>query len=193
MIRIATKDDLPAILEIYAPYIINTTYTFEYTVPTLETFTARFESVTAQFPWLVWEEDGKVLGYAYGSAPFERAAYSWCGEVSIYLAPEIHGKGIGRKLYAVLEEIMWRQGYRVIYSLITSENEASIRFHEKVGYTHSFECKNCGLKFGRWLGVIWMEKRKDSVEIPSISPTTWRLVVENDRKLTDILDILSLS
>ena len=193
MIRMATKADIPAILHIYAPYIINTTYTFEYTVPTLEAFTARFETITAQFPWLVWEENGKVLGYAYGSAPFERAAYSWCGEVSIYLAPEIHGKGIGRKLYAALEAIMWQQGYRVIYSLITSENENSVRFHERVGYTFSFECKNCGLKFGRWLGVIWMEKRKNFVEIPSTPPTPWRLIMENDRKLADILANLSLS
>ena len=193
MIRMATNADIPAILHIYAPYIINTTYTFEYTVPTLEAFTARFEVITAQFPWLVWEENGKVLGYAYGSAPFERAAYSWCGEVSIYLAPEIHGKGIGRKLYAALEAIMWQQGYRVIYSLITSENESSVRFHERVGYTFSFECKNCGLKFGRWLGVIWMEKRKEFVEIPSTPPPPRRLIVENDRKLADILANLSLS
>ena len=193
MIRIATKKDISAILEIYAPYIINTTYTFEYTVPTLEEFTARFETITAQFPWLVWEENGKVVGYAYGSAPFERSAYSWCGEVSIYLAPEAHKRGIGKALYAVLEEIMWQQGYRVIYSLITSENEGSVRFHEKVGYVHSFECKNCGLKFGRWLGVIWMEKRKISVEIPSAPPAPWKTIVDNDGKLRDILANLSLS
>ena len=193
MIRMATKADIPAILEIYAPYILNTTYTFEYTVPTMEEFTRRFEAITAQFPWLVWEENSTVLGYAYGSAPFERAAYSWCGEVSIYLAPEIQGRGIGRQLYAALEQIMWQQGYRVIYSLITSENEASIRFHAHLGYVHSFECKNCGLKFGRWLGVIWMEKRKDFVEIPSSLPVPWRLIVENDRKLEDILANLSLS
>ena len=193
MIRIATAADIPAILDIYAPYIQNTTYTFEYTVPTTAEFTRRFESITAQFPWLVWEENGKVLGYAYGSAPFERAAYSWCGEVSIYLAPEIQGKGIGRQLYTALEEIMWLQGYRVIYSLITTENTDSIRFHERLGYIHSFECKNCGLKFGRWLGVIWMEKRRNFVEIPSVFPVPWRLVVENDRKLKDILANLSLS
>ena len=93
MIRLAAHADLPAILAIYAPYVENTTYTFEYDVPTLESFTARFDAITAQFPWLVWEDDGRVLGYAYGSAPFERAAYQWCAEVSIYLAPEIQGKG----------------------------------------------------------------------------------------------------
>ena len=134
MIRIATKADIPAILGIYAPYILNTTYTFEYTVPTAAEFTARFESVTAQFPWLVWEENGTVLGYAYGSAPFERAAYGWCSEISVYLSPDAQGKGIGRQLCLALEDILWQQGYQVIFSLITSENTPSLGFHKAIGY-----------------------------------------------------------
>ena len=101
-IRIATKTDLPRILQIYGPYVENTTYSFEYTVPSLEAFSRRFDEITAQFPWLVWEEDGVVAGYAYGSAPFHRAAYSWCAEVSIYLAPEFQGTGIGRKSFVIL-------------------------------------------------------------------------------------------
>ena len=171
----------------------NTAYSFEYTVPTVEAFTARFQSYTRQMPWLVWEENGKVLGYAYGSLPYERAAYAWCGEVSIYLAPEIQGKGIGRKLYAVLEEIMFRQGYRVIYSLITTENEGSLRFHEKLGYTQTAVFPDCGFKFGRWLGIIWMEKRSNAVEMPTTPPVSWRMIVENDRKFREFLDTLSLS
>ena len=193
MIRIATEADIPAMLAIYGPYVENTAYSFEYTVPTVEAFTARFQNYTRQLPWLVWEENGKVLGYAYGSLPFERAAYAWCGEVSIYLAPEIQGKGIGRKLYAVLEEIMWRQGYRVIYSLITTENKGSLQFHEKLGYTQTAVFPNCGFKFGRWLGIVWMEKRSNAVEMPTNPPVSWRAIVENDRKLSEILDTLSLS
>lgn len=192
MIRIATVQDLPQMLEIYAPYVENTTYSFEYSVPTLEQFTRRFLSYTRQCPWLVWEENGRVLGYAYASLPFERAAYAWCGEVSIYLAPEIHGQGIGRKLYAVLEEIMWQQGYRVLYSLITSENEASLAFHERVGYQRCAAFADCGLKFGRWLGVIWMEKRSNAVELPVAAPVPWTEIVDNDRKLSNILDKMSL-
>ena len=69
MIRIATTADIPAILAIYGPYILHTTRTFEYTVPTEAEFTTRFLSYTRQFPWLVWEENGQVLGYAYGSPP----------------------------------------------------------------------------------------------------------------------------
>jgi len=69
MIRMARAEDIPAILDIYAPYVLTTTATFEYTVPTYEDFSARFADITKQFPWLVWEENGKVLGYAYASAP----------------------------------------------------------------------------------------------------------------------------
>ena len=193
MIRIATKADIPAIRAIYAPYVERTTYTFEYTVPTVQELTARFEAITAQFPWLVWEEDGAVLGYAYGSAPFDRAAYRWCGEVSVYLAPHARRKGLGRKLYAAVEEILWQQGYRVIYALITSENEASLHFHEAAGYVPSFVCRGCGIKFGRLLDVHWMEKRSNLVDIPSTFPVPWHAIVENDGKLQDILANLSLS
>lgn len=193
MIRIAKESDIPEMLAIYGPYVENTAYSFEYTVPTREVFTQRFQNYTRQMPWLVWEEEGRVLGYAYGSLPFQRAAYAWCGEVSIYLAPEIQGKGIGRAMYAALEEIMWRQGYRVIYSLITTENKGSLAFHEKLGYTHTSVFPNCGYKFGRWLGIVWMEKRSTAVDAPTCPPEPWRRVVDSDRKLSEILDTLSLS
>ena len=106
MLRIATEKDVPAILDIYGPYVLNTTASFEYTVPTEAEFLARFRDITAQFPWLVWEEQGRILGYAYGSAPYTRAAYSWCAEPSIYLREEARGRGIGRKLYGALEAIL---------------------------------------------------------------------------------------
>ncbi len=193
MIRIATITDVPAMLEIYGPYILSSTHTFEYTVPSVEEFTERFLTCTRQFPWLVWEENGAVLGYAYGSAPFERAAYSWCGEVSIYLSPGIHGKGVGKKLYAVLEDILWQQGYRVIYSLITTENTGSLSFHEKLGYKKAMVLERCGIKFGRWLGIVWMEKRSNVSEMPEEQPISWREIVNSDEKLMDILANLSLS
>ena len=97
MLRFAEPADLGRILEIYAPYVTDTTVSFEYTVPTPEAFSQRFESITAQFPWLVWEQEGRILGYAYASAPFERAAYRWCAEPSIYLCPEAAGTGIAQK------------------------------------------------------------------------------------------------
>ena len=193
MIRIAEERDIPAILEIYGPYVLNTTITFEYDVPTREEFTRRFRDITRQFPWLVYEEDGEILGYAYASAPYARAAYAWCAEPSVYLKPEARGRGIGRKLYAALEQILDCQGYQVLYALVTQENEASLRFHERCGYRVSVLFPNCGFKFGRWLGVIWMEKRLKSVEIPSHPPISWNRIRQTCQKISDILDTLSLS
>ena len=193
MIRMATEKDIPEILEIYAPYILNSTATFEYDVPCRRDFLQRFYTITAQFPWLVWEEDGKILGYAYASAPYERAAFRWCAEPSVYLRPEARGNGIAKKLYTALEWILEKQGYQVLYALITAENRESLRFHEKMGYFHKVEFSDCGFKFNRWLGLIWMEKRLKIVENPSAFPRPWLSIVQDAERFKNILDSLSLS
>ena len=193
MLRIAIPADIPAMLEIYGPYVLSSTATFEYTVPTLEEFTSRFDTITSQYPWLVWEEEGKILGYAYASAPYTRAAYAWCAEPSIYLNSQARGRGIGTKLYTALEEILELQGYHVLYALVTGENTESIAFHEKFSYKKQAFFPDCGWKFGRWLGVFWMEKRLKSVEIPTSFPTSWRSIGQKGENSTDILAILSLS
>ena len=193
MIRIALESDVPAMLAIYAPFVETTTVSFEYDVPSEAAFLQRFRDITTQFPWLVWEEDGRVLGYAYAAKPFERAGYSWCAEPSIYLAEEARGRDVGRKLYAVLEAILDRQGYCVLYSLITSENKASLRFHEKCGYSTVAVFPDCGRKFGRWLGLHWMEKRIKISNNPSAFPRSWLVIVQDAERFSDILDSLSLS
>ena len=193
MIRIATENDVPQLLAIYTPYILNTTYTFEYDVPTEAEFLQRFRRLTAQFPWLVWEEDGKILGYAYGSAPFERAAYNWCAEDSVYLLPEAQGRGIGFRLVTALEKVLFYQGYQRIYALITAENQLSIAFHKKLGYTLRGELPDAGIKFGRKVGVVWMDKAGSFVEIPSSFPSPWSAIMQDGQTFSDILDILSLS
>ena len=193
MVRAATPADIPAILDIYAPYVLNSTATFEYTVPTLEEFRQRFDAVTAQYPWLVWEEDGEILGYAYASAPYSRAAFAWCAEPSIYLRPEARGRGIGTNLYTALEAILKKQGYHVLYALITEENRESVAFHEHFGYEIRAIFPDCGMKFGRWLGLIWMEKRLKTVEIPTNPPVSWLSIGQKGEISGDILDILSLS
>lgn len=169
-IRMATVADVPQILKIYSPYVENTAISFEYAVPTLEEFTARFLKITAKFPWLVWEEDGEILGYAYGSLPFERAAYQWNASASIYLRKDACGKGIGKQLYAALEEILKRQGYKKVYAVITTANEASVAFHQAVGYRHTATMPNCGYKHGQWYGTIWMEKELNPWDNPPQSP-----------------------
>ena len=181
MIRFAKEADLPAILDIYGPYILNTAISFEYSIPTLEAFTERFRGITCQFPWLVYEEEGKILGYAYGSLPFGREAYRWCAASSIYLAPQAQGKGIGRKLYAALEDLMKKQGYRRTYAIITSDNPGSLRFHEKQGFRFIAEFPECGYKFEKLYGVVWMEKMLNSDQIPQDFPKSIHQLVNVDR------------
>lgn len=193
MIRIAQETDVPQILAIYSPYILSSTHTFEYDVPTEAEFLERFRRITAQFPWLVWEENGQILGYAYGSAPFERAAFGWCAESSIYLRPEVRGRGIGKKLNTALEKILTRQGYQLLYAIITAENTSSIAFHQHLGYTFLARFDRCGYKFGRWLGIVWMQKPLNFVDIPTSAPIPWIDIGENHEIFPDILDILSLS
>ena len=181
MIRLATKADIPAILHIYAPYVQNTAISFEYSVPTLEEFTDRFLDITTRFPWLVYEEQGKVLGYAYASLPFGRAAYRWVAASSIYLAPAAQGKGIGTKLYAALESVLAELGYRKTYAIITSDNPGSLRFHERNGFRFLCEFPECGVKFQKLYNVIWMEKNLNSREIPKDFPKSVDSLVNVDR------------
>ena len=169
-IRVATVADLPEMLAIYSPFVENTAVSFEYKTPTLASFTDRFLEITKQFPWLVWEEEGKVLGYAYGALPFERAAFGWCAEPSIYLAPEARGRGIGRKLYETLENYLWQQGYRVLYAIVTTDNFPSIAFHKALGYEHLADFPGCGFKFDRWHGITWLQKRSPVKEDPEKMP-----------------------
>ena len=169
-IRMATQQDIPRILEIYGPYVENTVCSFEYTVPTLQEFTQRFLTITAQFPWLVWEENGIVLGYAYASRPFSRAAYQWSAEASIYLCPEAFRKGIGKKLYAALEQYLQLQGYRKVYAIITTANDASVAFHQAAGYQYTATLPDCGFKFGKWYGTVWMEKDLNTWDAPPREP-----------------------
>ena len=192
-IRFAKMEDIPQILAIYAPYVEETAVSFEYTVPTVEAFTERFKTITAQYPWLVWEEQGQVLGYAYGSAPFERAAFSWCAESSIYLKKDCRGRGIGRKLQLALEALLQMQGYQLLYALVTTDNPVSIAFHKALGFTYLAQFPGCGWKLDAWHGLVWLEKRLNPVKNVSKFPSPVSKIVENNQNLSAILDKLSLS
>ena len=192
-IRFATKEDISPMLEIYRPYVETTTVSFEYTCPSLEEFTARFEKYTQQFPWLVWEEDGEVLGYAYACAPFTRMAYSWVAEASVYLRKDAHRKGIGTALYKALEAILTKQGYLTLYTLVTSENATSLAFHQAVGYEIRADFPRQGYKMGKALGVIWLEKTLQFVEYPKELPISVSTLVKIDSNCLDNLDRITLS
>ena len=192
-IRLATQADLPQMLQIYAPYVEQTPISFEYRVPTLEEFTYRFDAITQQFPWLVWEENGQLLGYAYGSAPFERDAFRWCAEASIYLRQSARRRGIGKKLYLALEELLRLQGYKTLYAIVTSDNHESIAFHQALGYAHLADFPDCGFKLGSWHGVTWLQKPLNFVDSPRNFPLEISSIVENTQNLEAILAKIPLS
>lgn len=159
IIRFASETDAAAIAEIYRPYVLETVFTFEYEPPDELEFAARLRQTLKNFPWLVAEQDGRLLGYAYASRAFARAAYGWDADLSIYLRPEAQKQNLGRGLYSLLEQMLALQGYQVVYCLVTSGNEGSCRFHERMGYRLTASLSDCGFKHGRWLSVHWYEKR----------------------------------
>ena len=173
LIRPAELRDVPAMLAVYAPYVEETAVSFEYAVPSEEEFRARLERVQSFYPWLVAEEQGRVLGYAYASRFHPRAAYDWSVEVSIYLGRNERRRGLGRRLYEVLEQCLLSQGVLTAYSCIAHAPEpdeyldhSSILFHERMGYRLTGTFPACGYKFGRWYGMIWMEKRLVPADAP---------------------------
>ena len=156
-IRFAGLQDVPAVLEIYAQYI-PTSVTFEYVLPTREEFARRVEAIGRDWPYLVCEEGGGVLGYAYAHPVWERAAYQWNAELSIYLAPSARGRGLGKKLYALLEEIVRLQGAKALYGIVTIPNPPSEALHRACGFTLAHLFPAVGYKAGDWHDVAWFRK-----------------------------------
>ena len=157
-LRCAAESDLPAFLEIYAPYVRETTVSFEYQPPSPAQFRERFLRVTAQFPWLAAEVNGRLAGYAYASPPFPRQAYQWLAESAIYVAPEFQGRGVGAALAEALETVLDRQGYHQLYAVITATNASCLAFHRARGYKDLAVFPEAGYKHGQWLAVVWLAK-----------------------------------
>ncbi|AGK71027.1 phosphinothricin acetyltransferase [Streptococcus cristatus] len=157
-IRLAKKSDAAALLAIYAPYVENTVITFEYEVPTIEDFANRIEKTLGKYPYLVAEEDGVVLGYAYASTYYARAAYDWAVELSVYVSQDTRGKGVGSKLYDELEGLLDQMGYMHFLACISLPNEDSFAFHAKRGYQQVAHFPKIGYKFERWHDIVWLQK-----------------------------------
>ena len=107
--------------------------------------------------WLVAERDGRIAGYAYGGPHRERAAYNWTVEVSAYVDRSAQRDGVGRELYLALFDELKRRGYRLLVAGITLPNEASVGFHQALGFQRVGVYKNIGFKFDRWWDVGWWQ------------------------------------
>ena len=165
-IRLATPEDAAEILKIYAPYVVNTAISFEYEVPSEEEFRGRVESTLKRYPYIVAEQEGHIIGYAYVSIFHERKAYDWAVETSIYVDERKIHKGVGGKLHDALEQALKTQGILNMNACIAwpdgEEDETltknSGEFHAHLGYRMVGEFQKCGYKFHRWYNMIWMEK-----------------------------------
>ncbi len=177
-IRMAKAEDAAAILEIYKDYIEHTTITFEYEVPSLAEFTERITETLQKYPYLVWEEQGKIGGYAYAHQFMVREASKWGAELSVYLHPDFFGKGIGTALYKVLEDILLLQGVQRLYGCVASGNDSSVAMHKKAGFQEIAVFPKCGFKQGKWLDLIWLEKVIAERESPMPFRTVWEIETE---------------
>lgn len=165
IIRTACLEDASEILEIYRPYVEKTAITFEYEVPDLEEFKERMRKTLKEHPYLVAEDNGEIIGYAYTGNFVGRKAYSWSAETTIYIKENRRKSGIGKRLYQALEDVSRMRNIRNLNACIgypeledeyLTKNSAS--FHEHLGYSLVGKFHNSGFKFGRWYHMIWMEK-----------------------------------
>lgn len=157
LVRLATPEDAAGILAIYAPYIANTSFTFETELPSVNDFAERIRNYLIQWPWLVCEANGMITGYAYATRYRERTAYQWCVESSIYIHDDFQKAGIGKILYTALFEILKRQGFNNVYAVINLPNEKSVAFHEKLGFHYFATYEKVGYKLGKWKNVGWWQ------------------------------------
>ncbi|MBN4081600.1 N-acetyltransferase [bacterium AH-315-C07] len=167
MIRLATREDGEAVLNIYQPYVENTHISFEQEVPSLDKFKNRIEATLSKFPWLVFEENGSIIGYAYACEHRSRVSYRWNAEVSVYLNSSFQGKGIATKLYSKLIELLKNQGYCNVLAGIVLPNDRSVQFHKKLGFTKVGIYINVGFKNGEWHDVLWMQMQVSSSNDPN--------------------------
>ncbi len=174
LIRAARETDAGELLAIYTPYVTDTAVTFEYVSPTEAEFAGRIRHTLENYPYLVAEKDGEILGYAYTGAFHSRAAYRLSAEVSIYLRRDAIRRGIGGRLYTALEEISKRQRIQNLYACIAVPEVEdkyltfdSVRFHERMGYTLAGTFRQCGYKFERFYNMVWMEKQIGAHDAPA--------------------------
>ncbi|EHJ52035.1 GNAT family N-acetyltransferase [Streptococcus macacae] len=158
-IRSACQKDAQQLVSIYAPYVKNTAITFEYEVPSIKDFEKRINTTLKKFPYLIAEEEGIIQGYAYASTYYDRSAYDWTAELSVYVKEDARKKQVGSQLYDALEAALQKAGFVNLLACITLSNEASLAFHKKRGYDQVAHFKKIGYKFDKWYDIVWLQKR----------------------------------
>lgn len=153
ILRPAVVGDAGAIAAIYAHYVLNSVITFEVDPPSAEDMSGRMASLLPHYPYFVAESGGVVVGYAYAGRLYERAAYRWAVESTVYLAPDRQREGIGGALYRKLIEALTLQGFQTVIGKITLPNPASTSLHERLGFTCNGVLSRVGFKADGWHDV----------------------------------------
>lgn len=153
----APARDAAACAAIYAPYVKDTAVSFEEVAPSAADFAAKIAQLSATHPYLVCERDGAIAGFAYGSQHRERAAYRWAADVSVYVGPAWHRRGVARALYLELLGRLRAQRFHVACAGITLPNDASVGLHESLGFERVGVYRNIGWKAGTWRDVGWWQ------------------------------------
>jgi phosphinothricin acetyltransferase len=178
MIRIATEDDAEEVLRIYAPVVRDQVTSLETVVPSVKEMRHRIRTTLTQFPWLVYQAERELHGFAYASAYRSRQAYKWSVEVSIYVDLAVRRQGRGRALYERLFEVLREQGYCAAIAGIVVPNDASQRMHEALGFRPAGIIPAVGYKHGAWRDVSWwiVRLRPPTEDEPAepISFAQWR-------------------
>jgi L-amino acid N-acyltransferase YncA len=168
--RDASPDDAAACAAVYAPYVTDTAITFEYEPPSPAEMGRRIAAAQRTHAWLVLEDDGRVVGYAYAGPYKERAAYRWSCEVSVYLEQGRRRSGAGRALYGALFERLAERGYRTAIAGLTMPNEASAGLHRAMGFEPIGTQRRIGWKHGAWHDVAWLQRTLAAGEDPPAAP-----------------------
>ncbi len=156
-IREACPSDAQKICDIYNVYVTNTCITFEEDPVSVEEMAGRIENVVKDLAWLIYEEDGRILGYAYYTKWRVRSAYKYSVESTVYVDNNFKGKGIGRKLYTALIEKALTQDIHVVIGGIALPNPESVVLHEKMGFEKVAQFKEVGYKHNQWVDVGYWE------------------------------------
>jgi L-amino acid N-acyltransferase YncA len=149
--------DAAACAAIYAPYVATSVISLEEVPPTAQEFGRRIERISDRYPYLVAEDEGRVVAFAYASLHRERAAYRWACESSVYVDEAHRRRGTGRALYVALFDLLLRQGLQVVCAGITLPNEASVALHELFGFELIGVYRRIGWKAGAWHDVGWWQ------------------------------------
>jgi phosphinothricin acetyltransferase len=189
-IRTARTEDAADIQAIYAPFVQETSVSFETVPPSVETMAARISSNLARHGYFVAQSDAGILGFAYASPYRPRPAYDRTAEVSVYLAPQAQGRGLAQALYRALFAHLAARGFHTAVAIVTLPNPQSAQLHERCGFAHVGSLQDVGCKFGQWHGTAIYQRMIGRADLHN---AVRRLEASDTAALAQVLRLIQTS